>query len=590
MRHWRIRGLRKELQRAADAASVRSSDHQADALRLGRYDYFERREKGENFEKILRRPRDDATATREQVVVDPNAEGQGHALVSVGAVRISRDGSKVAFLKDISGEERHELIVRDIATQQLIPMPSLAGVVKGVEWDASGRYLFVATTHSHAEVLRASQCWLVDLEKQERTCIAEENDPEFMLEVATTSDDAFIRIGRLSLGASEHWMVPANEPSVPPLLMWPRTLNKSYGVDHVTSTDSWLIYCDSIIYSASHALGEWKEHFRVPSSCVVSNVELYSDQVVLVGYREAVPWAMRVSLTKDNAVEELVLPSVTRIELLDRNSPDKLEVSSPKMAPRVVSFSMERNRPSGDERIEVFKSPSGVPITYIPGHAVDSPLLLHVYGAYGAISPADFDPFLVPLLDRGWALAWAHVRGGGMLGLEWHQAGRGNRCIESSRNLNECARFLNRPRIALRASSAGVLTAAAAMHLPEAANLYRTALLEVGFLNPSAPELTSLRTFESDEWGDEEHIRAIDPVLTLSRVQHTLPSLFLTASDADVRVAKSSVARYAQLMAQHQPRVPVTLQLIQGGHFGDQGSLTWIHDAAEQLDFLIRKT
>jgi oligopeptidase B len=64
-----------------------------------------------------------------------------------------------------------------------------------------------------------------------------------------------------------------------------------------------------------------------------------------------------------------------------------------------------------------------VPITLLQpagahagGARVPQPLLVEVYGAYGHVLEADFKPHRLPLLQRGWSVALAHVRGGGELG------------------------------------------------------------------------------------------------------------------------------------------------------------------------------
>jgi oligopeptidase B len=61
-----------------------------------------------------------------------------------------------------------------------------------------------------------------------------------------------------------------------------------------------------------------------------------------------------------------------------------------------------------------------VPVTLLQTAGVpadgSSPLLVEVYGAYGHMLEADYKPHRLPLLQRGWSVALAHVRGGGELG------------------------------------------------------------------------------------------------------------------------------------------------------------------------------
>ena len=53
-----------------------------------------------------------------------------------------------------------------------------------------------------------------------------------------------------------------------------------------------------------------------------------------------------------------------------------------------------------------------------------APMLLTGYGAYGAPYPVTFSSNRLSLLDRGYTIAIAHIRGGGEMGKRWHDAGR----------------------------------------------------------------------------------------------------------------------------------------------------------------------
>jgi oligopeptidase B len=58
-----------------------------------------------------------------------------------------------------------------------------------------------------------------------------------------------------------------------------------------------------------------------------------------------------------------------------------------------------------------------IPVTLLHSQGLQydgsAPLLVEVYGAYGQVLEADFRAHRLALLQQGWAVALAHVRGGG---------------------------------------------------------------------------------------------------------------------------------------------------------------------------------
>jgi oligopeptidase B len=52
------------------------------------------------------------------------------------------------------------------------------------------------------------------------------------------------------------------------------------------------------------------------------------------------------------------------------------------------------------------------------------PVVVTSYGAYGSKQWPSFNPSDLSLLDRGWVLAVAHVRGGSEVGAQWHIQGK----------------------------------------------------------------------------------------------------------------------------------------------------------------------
>ncbi|GJQ08835.1 hypothetical protein GpartN1_g626.t1 [Galdieria partita] len=52
-----------------------------------------------------------------------------------------------------------------------------------------------------------------------------------------------------------------------------------------------------------------------------------------------------------------------------------------------------------------------------------APVLLESYGCYGESLDTQLSPSFMLLLEQGWILCFAHIRGGGELGCKWHLAG-----------------------------------------------------------------------------------------------------------------------------------------------------------------------
>jgi oligopeptidase B len=71
-----------------------------------------------------------------------------------------------------------------------------------------------------------------------------------------------------------------------------------------------------------------------------------------------------------------------------------------------------------------------------------APMLLTCYGSYGIKEAVGFSPELLQLLDAGWVVGVAHVRGGSWLGRAWADAGRGLGKPRSIQDLQDVAAFV----------------------------------------------------------------------------------------------------------------------------------------------------
>ncbi|KAF8405120.1 hypothetical protein HHK36_010018 [Tetracentron sinense] len=148
-----------------------------------------------------------------------------------------------------------------------------------------------------------------------------------------------------------------------------------------------------------------------------------------------------------------------------------------------------------------------------------SPGLLHGHGAYGELLDKRWRSELKSLLDRGWVVAYADVRGGGGGGKKWHHDGRRTKKHNSIEDYICCARFLIEKEIVQENklagwgySAGGLLVASAINYCPD---LFHAAVLKVPFLDASNTLLypiLPLTPVEYEEFGypgDIEDFQAI---------------------------------------------------------------------------------
>jgi len=84
---------------------------------------------------------------------------------------------------------------------------------------------------------------------------------------------------------------------------------------------------------------------------------------------------------------------------------------------------------------------------------VPVPVLLIGYGSYGQPLSLEFRAELIYLLQQNWIIAYAHVRGGGEGGSEWHRSGKSDKKLSTFDDYYACGCHL----IELGITSTGLL-------------------------------------------------------------------------------------------------------------------------------------
>ena len=229
-----------------------------------------------------------------------------------------------------------------------------------------------------------------------------------------------------------------------------------------------------------------------------------------------------------------------------------------------------------------------------------APILIMAYGAYGVSYDPVYRDTFPSLLDRGFVLAYAHVRGGREMGEAWYQAGKlGNKkntfsdFIAATEYLVK-AGYGDAKRVFATGRSAGGLTVGAVANMrPE---LYRGIVAEVPFVDVVTTMLDDsipLTTFEYEEWGNPAEIVDYSTMASYSPYDNVgakaYPAMLVTAGYNDSQVGYFEPAKWvAKLRRNKTDQNLLLLRTNMGaGHAGDSGRFGPVEQEAFTLAFLL---
>jgi prolyl oligopeptidase len=228
------------------------------------------------------------------------------------------------------------------------------------------------------------------------------------------------------------------------------------------------------------------------------------------------------------------------------------------------------------------------------------PTLVNGYGGYGMVMSAHFNPTNLAWLERGGVLAYAHVRGGGEFGKEWHKAGQKATKPNTWKDFIACCEYLvakgytSPAKLAGQGGSAGgILIGRAVTERPD---LFAAALMNVGCLDLLRMETTTNGVPNIPEFGTVKSKEGFDGLLAMSAYHHVVdgtkyPAVLLTHGINDPRVEPWMSAKMtARLQAATTSGRPVLFRVdYDAGH--GIGSTKEQHQRllADEWAFLLRQ-
>ncbi|MFN3518128.1 MAG: S9 family peptidase [Sphingomonas sp.] len=592
--------------------------------------YWTAFETGGEYRKWWRRPvgaPDDGSA--DELLLDETALAAGKEYFRLGAFAVSNDGMKLAYAIDDNGSERFTIHVKDLATGALLP-DTIPGMLSDIVWTADDSAFLYGLANKewrtdNARLHRLGNDPAEDVE------LYHEDDEGYRVAVAETSDRRWIVIATGDHVTSEVRLLPADNPLAEPIMVAPRQSGREYDVD--THGDTLFIHTNDVdpmwrlVTAPISAPGEWTELIGPSRHFYMTGVECYRDFFVVEGREDGLDQVAIHRYDAPTVAERIDFPEASYAAGLGDNpeyDQTVLRVGYESMvtpgtvydydtATRGLTVLKVQEIPSGyeageysTERLHITaRDGTEVPVSIV--YPADfprdgsRPLFLYAYGAYGHAIPPGFSTGRLSLLDRGFAYAIAHIRGGDDLGQQWYHDGKLAKRTNTFTDFVDVARGLieqkwtSEGRIAIAGRSAGgELMGAVVNSDPE---LWGAVIADVPFvdvLNTMMDESLPLTPGEWPEWGNPitdpaafQLIRSYSPYDNVRAQDY--PPLFISGGLNDPRVTYWEPAKWAaKLRATKTDNNILLLKTNMGaGHGGKSGRFESLREAAEEHAFVL---
>ena len=585
-------------------------------------------EEGAEYKKWWRRPvgaPDDGSA--DQLILDEVALAQGKDYFRLGAMSVSKDGRLLAYAIDDNGSERFTARIKDLATGELLP-DTIPGTLSALVWVAGDRGLVYSLANEQWRTDNARLHWLgqpIDSDVE----LYHEDDEGFRVGSGLSANEEWLVISTSDHETGEVRLVPVGDPLAPPILVRPRQPGVEYDVD--VRGDTLFVHANDthenfrLATAPLSAPGEWTTLIEGSDQFYLTGFELFQDFYVVEGRRGGLDQIELRWYDDPARVEPILFPEASYDAGLGDNPEWDTQVLrlgyesmvSPAtvydyhVAERRLEVRKVQEIPSGydasryvTERLEIpARDGTAIPVSIVArrDRAPGGPLHLYGYGAYGIAIPPGFSTTRLSLVDRGFAYAIAHIRGGDDLGRAWYKAGKLERRTNTFTDFVDVAQGLvarghTAPGlISISGGSAGGELMGAVINSDP--GLWGAVVAHVPFvdvLSTMLDESLPLTPGEWPEWGNPiedraafELIRSYSPYDQV-RAQ-AYPPLLVTAGLNDPRVTYWEPAKWvARLREVKTDGNELLLKTNMGaGHGGKSGRFESLRETAEEFAFVL---
>ncbi|WP_379922795.1 S9 family peptidase [Erythrobacter sp. R86502] len=599
----------------------------------GDYIYWSEFEEGAQYRKHYRKP---AAGGEAQLIIDENQLAEGQEYFRLGAASISQNGRFLAYSADTDGSERYTARIKDLETGELLP-DVLTNLRSDLVWVANDTALVYGPSTEEWRTLEA-KLHVIGTPVEQDVTLYKEEDQSFSVGTGLSAQDDWLVIATGDNETSEVRLVPAATPTAQPILIKPRQKGVEYSVD-VRDGELWVwTNDDHINFRLARAKletpGDWQTVIAGSDDFYLTGFDLFKDFYVTEGRMNGLDQVQLRQYGDAAKITPITFPEASYTAGLS-NNPEydmtKLRLSYQSMVTPSTIYDYDVAT-GGLETLKTQEIPSGydaslytterltvqardgtmVPVSIVmrkdradilakAGIEGPGPLHLYAYGAYGYAVPPGFSTSRFSLIDRGFAYAIAHIRGGDDLGRRWYMQGKMfertntfNDFVDAGRGLIAKGYTAEGMVTASGGSAGGELMGAIINQDPKQYGAIVAHVPFVDVLNTMLNKDLPLTPGEWQEWGNPITDKAAFAyMLSYSPYDQVVakdyPPMLVTAGLNDPRVTYWEPAKWVAKLRELKTDDNLLLMKTNmgAGHGGQSGRWNALKETAEEFAFIL---
>jgi len=592
--------------------------------------WYYTRYSGENEYPIyLRKPTLEAEPS---VLLDANIMSEGHDYFSIGSYAISSDNKLLAYSEDTLSRRIYTIFVKELESGDKLN-DVLEGTSGRVVWANDNTHLFYVK--KDPQTLLGYQVYRHKLgtAQSDDTLIYEESDPTFYTYISKSKDSRVIYIHHNNTDKTGVTLVDANDPTASTEVFLPLKDGQEYSVAKAEGGYYVLTNIDAKNFRIMKApldgfsdVSTWQEVVAHRSNVFLQNIEVFKNHLVV---KEKENRMLRMVVHNLTSGEEKVIPTQDPIygayfnanpqmdtnklrifysslttpgSIIDVNL-DTLE--SEIMKQTRVSDTFDSSAYASERVMIAARDGAEVPVSLV--YRKDkfkkdgtNPLYQYAYGSYGATIDPTFRSSWLSLIDRGFVVAIAHIRGGQMLGRQWYEDGKMfekmntfTDYIDVTKGLVE-QQYADKTRVFAMGGSAGGLLMGAVVNM--APELYLGVSAHVPFVDvvtTMSDASIPLTTGEYTEWGNPENKAEFDYMLSYSPYDQVeakdYPHMLVTTGLHDSQVQYFEPMKWVAKLREYKTDDNLLLFKtdMEAGHGGASGRFKRFESTALEYAFVL---